>query len=40
MIECDEIISVLDIVSIKMTNSIETNVTKNSEIALFCTQFY
>ena len=29
MITCDEIISVIDIVSIKMTNIIATNVTKN-----------
>ena len=29
MIECDEIISVMDIVSTKMTNTIAANVTKN-----------
>ena len=29
VIECDEIISVMDIVSTKMTNTVATNVTKN-----------
>ena len=29
MIACDEIISVMDILSTKMTNTIATNVTKN-----------
>ena len=29
MITCDEIISVMDIISTKMTNTIATNVTKN-----------
>ena len=31
MITCDEIISVMDIVSTKMTNTIETNVSMNSD---------
>ena len=32
MIECDEIITVLDIVSTKMTNTIATNVTSTASI--------
>ena len=49
MIEFDEIITIMDIVSIKMTNAIATNVTstasitvvvKKREIAIFRIQFY
>ena len=41
VIECDEIITVLDIVSTKMTNAIAPNVTstalvKKQETAIFC----
>ena len=32
MIECDEIITVMDIVSTKMTNTIATNVTSTTSI--------
>ena len=32
MIECDEIITVMDIVSTKMTNTIATNVTSTASI--------
>ena len=32
MIECDEITNVMDIVSTKMTNTIETNVTSTASI--------
>ena len=44
VITCDEIISVMDIVSTKKKNTIATNVTNNfhnkKEITIFCTQFY
>ena len=44
VITCDEIISVMDIVSTKMTDTMATNVSINSKdielIAIFCTQFY
>ena len=44
VITCDEIISVMDIVSIKVINTIATNVTVKKEdiklIAIFCTQYY
>ena len=48
MIPCDEIISFMDIVSTKKTNTIATNMSINCHsekvryklIAIFCTQFY
>ena len=46
MIECDEVMSLMDMVSTKMTNTMATNVTKNchnkkQDINLiFCIEFY
>ena len=48
VIECDEIITAMGIVSTKKTNAIATNVTSTAsvnchsknEMAIFCTQFY